>query len=105
MSFSMSSYRKLLVNNCLSLKDFNYNLAMALINSSNDPYFQNLLVAQNNRIQASQVQQERLGPVDAPCVQQNLDTLAECNAYEVKSGQGRIDFDNLQPTRTYWRCE
>jgi len=78
MSFSMSSYRKLLVNNCLSLKDFNYNLAMALINSSNDPYFQNVLVAQNNRIQARQVQQERLGPVDALGVQQNLDTLAEC---------------------------
>jgi hypothetical protein len=51
---------------------------MALINSSNDPYFQNVLVAQNNRIQARQVQQERLGPVDALGVQQNLDTLAEC---------------------------
>jgi len=37
--FSMHRYRKALVNNCLSLNDFNYNLSMALIQSSSDPYF------------------------------------------------------------------
>ena len=78
ISFSMSSYRNLLVNNCLSLKDFNYNQAMALINSSSDPYFKNVLVAQNNRTQARQVQQQSLGPVGALGVQRNPDTLAEC---------------------------
>jgi hypothetical protein len=47
--FSLHSYRKLLVNQCSMLKDFNCKLAMALIESSTDPYFQNVLVANNNR--------------------------------------------------------
>jgi len=50
---------------------------MALINSSSDPYFQNVLVAHHNRTQARQNQEERLGPVDALGVQRNPDTLAE----------------------------
>ena len=43
--FSMYSYRKSLTNHCPTLKEFNYKLAMALINSSADPYFQNVLGA------------------------------------------------------------
>jgi hypothetical protein len=48
-SLSFHSYRKLLVNQCASLKDFNYKLAMALIQSSADPYFQNFLGANTRR--------------------------------------------------------
>jgi hypothetical protein len=48
-TFSFNSYRKMLVNQYASLKDFNYNLVMAMINSSIDPYFQNVLVAHPNR--------------------------------------------------------
>jgi hypothetical protein len=48
-NFSFYSYRKLLVNQCASLKDFNYRLVMALIQSSADPYFQNILGAHLNR--------------------------------------------------------
>jgi hypothetical protein len=51
--FSMSGYRKSLVNNCPSLRDFNYRLAMALIDSSTDPFFQNVLVADPNRTRAA----------------------------------------------------
>jgi hypothetical protein len=52
--FSLLGYRKALVNNCPSLKDFNYKLAMALIDSASDPYFQNVLVADANRRVAAQ---------------------------------------------------
>jgi hypothetical protein len=48
-TFSFHSYRSLLVNQFASLKDFNYKLAVALIDSSADPYFQNVLVAHPNR--------------------------------------------------------
>jgi len=59
MTLSVHSYRKLLVNSCLSLKDFRYKLAMALINSSSDPYFKIVLVAQNKRNQGRQGEQHR----------------------------------------------
>jgi hypothetical protein len=36
------------------LKDFNYKLAMALINSLADPYFQNVLIANPNRAAAKE---------------------------------------------------
>ncbi len=39
----------MLVNQCVSLKDFNYKLAMALIQSSADPYFQKFLGANERR--------------------------------------------------------
>jgi hypothetical protein len=76
-SFSMYMYRKQLVNNCLSLKDFSYNLPMALITSSTDPYFQNVLVAHTNRTQNSGRGHQTMPTVDALGVERNPDTLAE----------------------------
>jgi len=58
------------------LDDFNYKLAMALINSSADPYFQNMLIANPNRA-AAEAQNDvildtRLGIARDPA------TLAQC---------------------------
>jgi len=47
--FSMMAYRKSLGSTTQTLKDFCYNLAAALINSANDVYFQNVLIAEPNR--------------------------------------------------------
>ena len=56
-TFSLVSHRKLLVNQCVSLKDFNYKLALTLINSWEDPNLQNVLIANPNRA-AAQAQNE-----------------------------------------------
>jgi hypothetical protein len=71
--FSMHQYRKALVNSCLSLKDFNYNLSMALIQSSSDPYFQNVLIADRNRTRAAE--QCHQDGVIGQVITRNPDTL------------------------------
>ncbi len=60
IEFSVTAYRKGLVNHCASLTDFNYKLAVALIESLVDPYFQNILVANPNRTAAESVNEIRL---------------------------------------------
>jgi hypothetical protein len=76
----MHRYRKSLVNNCQTLKDLNYNLAMALIQSSLDPYFQNVLVKDHNRHRGEMVLNERseIGAVGGVTINWNLNTLHEC---------------------------
>jgi hypothetical protein len=45
----MMAYQKSLGSTMNTLKDFCYNLAAALINSANNVYFQNVLIAEPNR--------------------------------------------------------
>ncbi len=42
--FGMEGYRKLLSNHGPNLRDFTYNLACGLIESSSNPYFQNAVL-------------------------------------------------------------
>jgi hypothetical protein len=53
-SFSLHLFRKSLNNHCQSLRDFNYNLAMGLIQSMSNPYFQNVLFSEANRGSSSE---------------------------------------------------
>jgi hypothetical protein len=50
IEFSVTAYRNRLVSHCASLKDFNYKLAVALIESLVYPYFQNVLVVKTKFI-------------------------------------------------------
>ena len=45
----MLSLRKMLANHSVGLRDFNHSLALGLIDSADDIYFQNVLVRDNNR--------------------------------------------------------
>jgi len=72
----MHGYQKLLVNNCPTLKEFNYNLATVLFNSSFGRYFQNVLVESSNRRRAT-VGDSNYGMQDDTGTERNPDTLAE----------------------------
>ncbi len=50
---SLHLFQKSLINHSPSLQDFNYNLAMGLIQSISNQYFQNLFFAETNRSSAT----------------------------------------------------
>jgi len=52
----METYRKLLSNHGPNLKDFTHKLALGLIESSSDPYFQNVIFSQTNNYEGTQVE-------------------------------------------------
>jgi hypothetical protein len=70
----MMAYRKSLGSTTQTLKDFHYNLAAALINSANDIYFQNVLIAEPNRARRRRAEAQN---VNALGFDRQPDTLAE----------------------------
>jgi hypothetical protein len=50
-NISLHLYRKHVSNTCKSLKDFNYNLGIGLLQSMSNPYFQNVLFSKTTRMQ------------------------------------------------------
>jgi len=73
--FSMMAYRKSLGSTTQTLKDFHYNLAAALINSANDIYFQNVLIAEPNRARRRRAEAQNVN--EALGFDRQPDTLAE----------------------------
>jgi len=52
----METYRKILSNHGPNLRDFTHKLALGLIESSTDPYFQNVIFSQTNNSNDTQVE-------------------------------------------------
>jgi hypothetical protein len=73
--FSMMAHRKLLGSTTQTLKDFHYILAAALINSANDIYFQNVLIAEPKRACGRHAKAQNLNA--ALGFDRQPDTLAE----------------------------
>jgi len=92
----METYRKQLSNHGPNLRDFAYKLALGLIESSSDPYFQNVLFSQTNNENNTEQQDDIVR--DPTTLQSRLDQITWPTRFKLNKFSTDATFIELRLT-------
>jgi hypothetical protein len=80
----METYRKILSNHGPNLRDFTHKLALGLIESSTDPYFQNVIFSQTNNSNDTQVEVDYNIPRDPTTLKRRIESCTWPKRFKLK---------------------